>query len=189
MRQAYIQFSGVGSDILGPVIIPLSAGVLAGCRTAVELVGDVKPGNYRGKVILRRNLLEASAWTGNTFFAMFPLTEDTSFPEDRDDNPGSSNAHAYDIDLPGFRSGTTGFLGTRRFRQNFSEYAVLDSDQNTVPASGQPLSWYSRTSCLLVANTDPQFQNDISGDNQAAQGCTKLSLDLQSSDHAGTTCP
>ena len=56
-----------------------------------------------------------------------------------------------------------------------------------MPVSQQPLSWYSRTSCN-VTDTGPQFINDIPGDNQAGQGCTKLSLDLQSNDHAGTVC-
>jgi hypothetical protein len=182
VRQDYIQGSGVGSDQIGKVVIPFSAGKLSGCRTAVELVGKVTPAKYTGPVVLRRTLVESSTWGESTFISSLSQP-DTSPLENRDDDP-QPNGNVYDVDLPGLKNAKAFYGLTRRFRQNFISFAVLDSEKNAEFAS-DPLSWYSRTSCH-VAPAGPKFLNDVPGDNQASQGCTNLSLDLNSNDHAGT---
>lgn len=103
----------------------------------------------------------------------------TSPPPSRDNAPqsGASNGKVYDLDAPGpvnvFPAGTL-----RRFRGNFSEYAVLDDARNNVVASTQ-FPWFARVSCATATpDIDPRIisiVNDIPADNTANQGTTPLS--------------
>ena len=143
--------------------------------------------NYIGKVILRRTLLHALLYDGANGVILnespntnFP-SNDTSQDKARDDDPQSGNSHGkvYDLDAPGprdvFPSGTI-----RRFRGNFSEFAVLDDPNNMLPVS-DAVPWFARVSCKTDAS-DPRIislASDIIGDNQGGQGVTSLSISLK----------
>jgi hypothetical protein len=167
--------SRLGTNALGP----FADNVTLSCNTGVEIVGTVQPSNYGGLVVLRRTLIATKVWTDSTFFAGLTTKDDTSDPQLRDDNPHSSNGAAYDLDAPGVSPNSGNVVW--RARQNFSEYAVLDSANNSTPASN-PLAWFSAVSC-----TTPDFQNfflsnnvNIPGDNRAGLGnLVSLSWDLK----------
>jgi hypothetical protein len=149
-----------------------------GCYTGAEMVGTVQPSNYTGLIVLRRTLLSWASWNGSTNTKMVTTpADDTSNARLRDDDPqsGSSSGRSYDLDAPGVSPAVAGAI--YHTRQNFSGYAVLDNETNTVPVSS-PLAWYSAVSCTLTSNNF-QLSTGIAGDNVAGPGSVKLSWNLQ----------
>lgn len=189
-KEAYLtEVSPSSSDIGTPNFTGLGAFASDNkfrCAIGVQFTGTVIPTNYTGTVVLRRTLIHSFLYDdqANVLFegpnTDFP-PNDTSEDPLRDDDPqsGNSNGKVYDLDGPGplnvFPSGTL-----RRFRANFSEYAVLDDKNNNVSASDQ-LPWYARVSCKTDEN-DPRIislTNDIPGDNKGDKGTTTLTPSLQ----------
>jgi hypothetical protein len=156
------------------------------CRTGVEFKAKVTPSNYTGSVVLRRTKVSYGAWDGST---LIPVTQGTNpvyvpSPDNspavwRDDDPqsGKVKGFVYDLDAPGPVDMFTDLNHTFRIRQNLSEYAVLDSEQNSVSVSA-PLPWYSAVSCTETAN-GPVLDTTVGGDNQANVGTVPLSWNLQ----------
>jgi hypothetical protein len=184
------QFTPSNPDVGTPNFTGLGAFAtdkLFSCGVGVQFTGSLTPSNYAGKVVLRRTLLKAFVYDGadGSVFVSCPSakcpTNDTSPDQSRDDSPQSSgsNGKVYDLDAPGpvnvFPSGTL-----RRFRGDFSEYAVLDNANNNVVASAQ-LPWFARVSCMTDDN-DPRLISlisDVAGDNSGGQGTTALTVSLK----------
>jgi hypothetical protein len=141
------------------------------CVTGVELVGHVAPTNYSGAVVLRRTLLNFGIFYGSTSIIVSTPADDTSDPLLRDDNPQASSGYAYDLDAPGVKPDSGNVIW--RVRQNFSEYAVLDSATNTTPVSNT-MSWYSAVSCITPDFMNYSLSTGVSGDNQTGLGTVNL---------------
>jgi hypothetical protein len=151
------------------------------CGFGVEFKGDVSPADYKGNVILRRTLIHSFLYDGiKGVIGEYPdpthPPNDTTPSQGRDDNPqsGGSMHTVYDLDGPGPVNVFPAPM-TRYFRGNFTEYAVLDDENNTIPVSDQ-FPWFARVSCGIDAN-NPQliFLLDDPGDNQGGEGTTSLS--------------
>jgi hypothetical protein len=177
------RYSGIvgGSNNLGSVVKPSSPQM---CAEGVELVGAVTPSGYTGQVMLLRNIVSDSQFSGAggaTAVAPKPTGVDDSDPRNRDDDPqsGGSNGKVYDLDVPAV--GTTNSANVVRVRFNFLEYSVLASDSSKTQIG--TLNWFSRSSCKLDPNdptgTTAVFSADVAGDNQAGGGTTVLSWNLQ----------
>ena len=92
-----------------------------------------------------------------------------------DPNPqsGGSLDTIYDLDMPGVEQ--MGINNTkRRTRVNFEE-DVKDSSGTIVSSR---FKWYARASCQNVNGTT-SWLSDVTGDNSAAPGTTKLTWNLQ----------
>jgi hypothetical protein len=172
------RYSGiVGSNNLGSNVEPSSP---QKCVEGVEFDGAVTPSGYTGTVMLLRNIVGDSQFSGaggSTAVTPPPLGADDSAPRNRDDN--SQSLGAFDLDAPGI--GTANPSNVVRVRLNFLEYAVLASDSSRAQIG--TLNWYSRSSCKLdpndPTNTTAVFSNDVAGDNQTGGGTTNLGWNLQ----------
>jgi hypothetical protein len=152
---------------------------LGGCFVGAEFVGTVQPSNYASLVVLRRTLLDYGVWTGSTLQTeVTTASDDTSSQALRDDNPqsGSSKGLVYDLDAPGVLPHSASVAW--RARQNFSEYAVLDSAANDTPVSST-LAWYSAVSCNTPDFVNYALSTDVSGDNKDSTGSVNLSWNLK----------
>jgi hypothetical protein len=158
-------------------------------QTIVELVGTVKPSNYKGEVILQRELLVRKIYDDMTLRTTLLNKPDTSFPPFRDDEPqsGNSNGKVYDVDGPGFsiRNKPDGTI--ERQRRNFRQYATIEdqtSDGKTefVQAS-EDFLWFSRLSLKVNTASQNEIKNEletsVAGDNIAGAGTTNVTWDLK----------
>jgi hypothetical protein len=169
-RPAYL--AGTGQYNLGPLVNSLYQ-----CAVGVEIVGVVNPTNYRGSIYFQRALTGGALYKNST-----QLEESVSIQadhylaagQDNDPQSGGSRGRVYDIDDPGI--GTV-FPGINRFRQNFREYAVLNSISNGVAVSNV-LLWWSASSCQLVGS-NVTFATDVLNDNTAGTGTIITSWDLK----------
>lgn len=148
-------------------------------RTGVEVVGTVYPSSYTGQIILNRvrDVREYLNNNSTPYRSENNVPDGPSDPALRDDYPqsGGSLGKIYDVDAPGIGSAEADPVGTvRRKRANFRQWAEL-SDGTYV--SGY-LQWYSRLSVVKAATGD-QLKTDISGDNKAGSGTTRLTWNLQ----------
>jgi hypothetical protein len=149
-----------------------------GCHTGVQFTGTIAPSNYKGTVVLRRTLVEGKYYKEDQIFTLPDDSHppnDTSNADTRDDDPQSDNSKGvvYDLDAPGINEMTS--PESRYLRQNFVEYAVLDSAQNDVHAS-DPFPWFSRVACGMDENNPAiVFLLNNPGDNIVGKGSTSLS--------------
>jgi hypothetical protein len=167
-----------GTLDLGPIIVPQNvAPTFFGCRTGIEMVGTVSPTDYRGTVVLRRTVLGEASYVGSSLAHSEVAHDDTSLGAFRDDDPQAGTpGTVYDVDAPGTVNKNM-FALTIRQRITFSEYAVLDSADNSQPASDS-FPWFSVVSCKALLQ-GPQFVTDVPGDNKAASGSSPLSWNLK----------
>ena len=129
--------------------------------------------------MLRRTILNYGVWTGSALQTeVTAAADDTSSQSLRDDNPqsGSPAGLVYDLDAPGVLPHSGGVAW--RARQNFSEYAVLDSATNTTPVSSA-LAWYSAVSCNTPDFVNYALSTDVAGDNRDSAGSVNLSWNMQ----------
>lgn len=159
-----------------------------GCVVGVELVGNVMPTDWTGKIEMRRKRLGARVYHGQNGTARDrdrePTGVETSDPLNRDDDPQSngSNGKVYDFDAPGAGAVDPGEI--ERLRLNLHEYAVFSGEPTNSTKELGSLDWYARTSCQVLTSgpelagfvDDPQR---VPGDNQAAPGSTRLTWDLK----------
>jgi hypothetical protein len=166
-------------NTLGPVI---AVGGLSRigpyCAEGIEYLGIVSPSNYQGTLVLRRTVTYKT-YVGSQLTGASAPTDDTSNPDLRVDIPTTSG-HIYDLDSPGVTAVGVAVPASNwasRIRQNFTEYAVLDSAKGTNTV-GNSLQTFARTSCIGDPST-PSFYGDIPGDNISGTGTTPLSWNLQ----------
>jgi len=174
-----------------------------------EAAAVVHPSNFsypNFEIRLERDY-EFHDWIGNvtstidqaTFNTAIPPGNDTSFPQYRDDTP-SQNGTIYDLDAPGLERPTSPQGEIRRTRNNFKAFAVLcngnlvncSADFTTganVPSgalirSSQVRLYFVRFSMQQIASPSGSSWGiinppDVTGDNQAAYGTTRLTWNLQ----------
>lgn len=126
-----------------------------------------------------RRTVTLKAYKGSTLTNQQGPLDDTSLVTYRVDTP-TSTGHIYDLDGPGVNAigvAVPASSWASRVRQNFTEYAVLDSAAGT-NVVGNTLQTFARTSCIGDPST-PSFYNDVSGDNTSGTGSTPLSWNLQ----------
>jgi hypothetical protein len=146
------------------------------CASAVEYVGAVTPTNYPGKVILRRSYIAQTFVNDQAVDS--GVGDDTSLDPYRVDVPTNAG-HVYDVDAPGIYPEPGSQIDVARIRQNFTEYAVLDSKDGPIISSSQ-LNTFQRSSCTGQFGTSAFFSYDVPGDNTAGQGVNShLSWNLQ----------
>jgi hypothetical protein len=140
------------------------------CGNGVELVGWVSPGNYGGTVTLKRDIVSGGIWQGQTYagsIAPGPDNSDAMYEV----MTSTSQGHVFDLDAPGIVPANA----INHVRQNYSEYAVLDSGPEI---GGSRFPWYSRISCGYTSG-NASVSYAIRGDNQAGSGATPLTLTFQ----------
>jgi hypothetical protein len=149
-------------------------------RNTVEIMGTVSPSNFKGKIKMPRDRILSQYYYNN----VLQLTR----PAGLDDLPGADvlrdfdpkpKGHVFDFDGPGIGfDGVVSATGdTRRQRVNFNQYATYEEKGQTKKASAD-LQWYARISIIKTAAGDA-LATDVAGDNQAAQGSTPLTWNLQ----------
>jgi hypothetical protein len=149
-------------------------------RNTVEIMGTVSPSNFKGKIKMPRYRILSQYYYNN----VLQLTR----PAGLDDLPGADvlrdfdpkpRGHVFDFDGPGIGfDGVASATGdTRRQRVNFTQYATYEEKGQTKKASDD-LLWYARISIIKTAGGDA-LATDVPGDNQAAQGSTPLTWNLQ----------
>lgn len=145
--------------------------------TGAEIVGTVTPSNYSGTVVLNRS---KSTRTYRFCVSTFPQSNnspDTSSPGIRDDDPqsGGSMGRVYDLDTPGIGMSELEPVGTIwRTRQQFQQWATLDTEQNQNSRASDLMSWWSRVSIVKTAPDDLEILPGMVGDNRAAKGVISL---------------
>jgi hypothetical protein len=162
--------STYGTRSLGP----FASNIRGACFTGAEFIGTVSPTNYTGLVVLRRKKLSYGAWTGSDLYGeVTQPSDDTSNLAVRDDDPhsGGSNGVVYDLDAPGIEASSVNV--TWRSRQNLSEYAVLDSQNNDTPVS-DTMNWFSAVSCTTPDFSNYTLSTGVLGDNVAGEGIVNL---------------
>jgi hypothetical protein len=158
---------------LGPVIYSDARGIL--CSVAVELIGSVTPSDYSGTITLQRDIVNGSGYFGSSYNGYSPSGPDNSNPNVEVTTP-TGGGHVFDLDAPGIN----GSALINRVRTNFQETAVL-----AVPGSqagqqvGSGLQYYTRSSCGVDGNGNPVISTTVPGDNQAGNGTTPLTWNLQ----------
>jgi hypothetical protein len=165
-----------GSSVFGAFpSVPLGS-----CATGIEIVGQVTPANYEGRITLLREILPGGGIYKNSISMPIsgPLSPgpDTSDPDYLDDDP-RPNGRVYDLDAPGMGASGSDIWRTRT---NFRQWAVLGGRSSTKKVSDY-LHWYGRESCK-VASGNLALSWDLPverGDNQAYAGTTPTSWDLQ----------
>jgi hypothetical protein len=146
--------------------------------TAVEVIGTVLPSNYAGVIVLHRLQLDNRTYLGNNLTQSNSNTPDDSDPIYRDDNPqsGGSNGKVYDLDAPRLGSTPSDPTGTVwRARSNFRQWATLGASGAKVSSD---FGWFSRLSVIKIGSSD-QLRTDVTNDNIAGSGTTKLTWNLQ----------
>jgi hypothetical protein len=149
-------------------------------RNTVEIMGTVSPSNFKGKIKMPRYRILSQYYYNN----VLQLTRQPGL----DDLPGADvlrdfdpkpKGRVFDYDGPGIGfGGVTSATGdTRRQRVNFQQYATYEEKGQTKKASDD-LLWYARISIIKTAAGDA-LATDVAGDNQAAQGATALTWNLQ----------
>jgi len=131
--------------------------------------------------VIHRELVDKRLYDGNNnLIETVSNQPDDSSQDFRDDDPqsGGSNGKVYDLDAPGVGTVSSDPTGTiRRKRANYRQWATLGVDGPKVSGSTD-LLWFSRVSVVKVGSSD-QLRSDVSGDNTAGTGSTKLSWNLQ----------
>jgi hypothetical protein len=85
----------------------------------------------------------------------------------------------YDLDAPGIGNGASNPVGTiLRVRTNFHQWATIVINNADVRVSPD-YQWFSRLSVIKQQDGTDNLQQDVSGDNTAGQGTTKLTWNLQ----------
>ena len=164
---------------------PFASFELSECGTPVQPIGSVMPANYSGAIVLMRALNNWKEWNGCQYMTGDSIpVDDTSDPQFRDDDPqsGGSAGTIYDLDVPAVNN--VSYPHIIRARQNFVEYVVLDSTENSLSnplqnriASNQ-YPYYSVLSCTAT-DQGLALNYDYPGDNIVASGTTALSCNLQ----------
>ncbi|HYN85409.1 MAG TPA: hypothetical protein VER32_09160 [Pyrinomonadaceae bacterium] len=145
-------------------------------RHNVEIVGVVRPSNYRDPIVLQRNVLQARRYVNNDpnpQFARdnFPDTTDDPNLVDTDPQSGGSNGRVFDYDAPGIGFGSPPANGTiLRARTNFRQWATAGG----VRVSDY-LYWYQRLSIRQTSN-GVVIDNSQNGDNAVGEGTTDIGL-------------
>jgi hypothetical protein len=172
---AATNFSNQVAGNLGTQIVNM-AGQGPFCASVIEYVGAVTPSNYQGTIVLRRSYAAASFV--NQQSANSSNGDDTSVSYNRVDT-ATAAGHVYDLDAPGvFPAPPPGVPSDiARVRQNFVEYAVLDSQSSSTLVSNQ-LQAFQRSSCTGIYSQTAAFANDVPGDNTAGLGTTPLTWNL-----------
>jgi hypothetical protein len=149
-----------------------------GWRTSVEIVGTVDPSSYAGIIVLHRERVDRFVYHDMTKIAEDHNNPDDSDPSFRDDDPqsGGSGGKVYDLDGPLTGSATSDPIGRIvRRRVIYRQWATLGSNGAKV---SDDFFWFHRMSVIKTSNGD-QLRNDVSGDNIAGTGKTKLTWNLQ----------
>jgi hypothetical protein len=138
----------------------------------------ILPSNYAGVIVLHRLQLDNRTYLGNNLTQSNSNTPDDSDPIYRDDNPqsGGSNGKVYDLDAPRLGSTPSDPTGTVwRARSNFRQWATLGASGAKVSSD---FGWFSRLSVIKIGSSD-QLRTDVTNDNIAGSGTTKLTWNLQ----------
>lgn len=175
--QAYIDH--MGGSWLGPGV---TAAAPKTCSLGVEIVGQVTPSNYRGKITLVRHATGGAGYENSTEIPQASLPPhsglvpgpDTSYPEYMDKDP-APNGRVYDLDAPGM--GATG-QAVWRYRANFHQWAVL-GDSVSGKRVSESFLWFARESCRVGPSGELLFDISLAGDNKAGPGLTMTTWDFQ----------
>ena len=152
------------------------------CIVGVELIGTVTPGNYTGPVTLRRTVVGSAIFQGQvpcqTCDVKSAGTDDTSANSLLDDTVGAgAPSQVFDLDPPGTQWGPSPST-PRRFRTNFSEYAVL-GDRSSTAQAGPSFPFYVAVSCGGTAAAPALDYTASSNDNAANPNSIPLTWNLQ----------
>jgi hypothetical protein len=168
----------VGTYSLG-VQLSTVAGFKA-CFAGLQATGAATPSTYTGTIQLKRTLISCGVYhSSNVADSCTPTPrDDTSDPlhEDQDPQSGGSGGKVYDWDSPGVKNETS-TNSVYRFRANYSEYAVVVVNGDTVSAA--PVNYYVRLSCKFDGSGNPSLDTTVSGDNQVGMGTTPTTWNLQ----------
>jgi hypothetical protein len=160
-------------------------------RTGVEFVGEVIPKDYKGMIILQRDIVEARTYSDMAESAgRVTAMRDKYVPELHDNDPysGRSRGMVYDLDAPSLGStSATPVNAIRRIRTNFQQYAVIMDHRGKELMVSDFFYWYSRISIQKVLTPDGlstedklYTQPEVIDDNEAGKDFTDLGWDLKS---------
>ena len=126
-------------------------------HNGVEITGRVTPSDYRGEIVLARDLTGIGMCFGNVqTLEVNQRQPDTSLAEFRDDDPqsGGSAGRVYDLDAPGLGLNPSDSEGTiRRIRQSFEQWAALAAPEYQTCCLGRIESRFAemgRKSCFTM---------------------------------------